>query len=53
MNAIYELAESDPNHKVLDRFPKYLKESILDFVEKKKELDKRAKDMGVDYDVSM
>jgi hypothetical protein len=39
MSEVYDLAESDLNHPILDRFPKYLKESIIDFVKSRKDID--------------
>lgn len=43
MNAVYDLVESDLTHPVLDQFPRYLQESIVDFVKKKKELENKYK----------
>jgi hypothetical protein len=38
MGVVYNLADSDPNHPILDRFPDDLKESILLFVKKREEV---------------
>ena len=41
MTQVYDLAESDPNHQILDRFHKNLRDGILDYVAKRKDLNER------------
>lgn len=43
MTQVYDLAESDPNHPILDRFHKNLRDGILDYVERRRDLDKQIK----------